>query len=336
MKKNKEFPYIALALLVLWCPLFMGAWDKDKPSSSTSLRNSNPEILANQSALETSFGAFHEFSTGGTNSGENTKVKFNAPISTPTNAANKGWLYGKDVSAVIEFHWLDESGNELQITSGGDLFSSGGLTVTGASTFNGSITLGAGDDFIGSSTSDITFNTNKFTVVGATGNTVIAGTASVGGTLDVTGNIDPTTYETTNGGFLDEDAMGSDAANKVVSQQSLVAYIATQIAGDVPTANDSESNAMLKSHAYLTQTSGFVDVIILNTTNAIQFYVGTTNDPLGAGTLTAQQRSNSASSDSHVNSFVANGKYFEIVSSSTPTIYWTPLVSGGAAPIDQD
>ena len=212
MKKNKEFLYLVLAILCVWCPLFMGAWDKDKPASSTSMRNSNPQILANWSALESGFGAFHEYSTGGTNSGENTKIKFNTPISTPTNAANKSWLYEKDVSAVVELHWLDESGNELQMTSGGDLYSSAGLTVTGASTFNGSITLGAGDDLIGSSTSDITINTDKFTVAGDTGNTVIAG------------SLNPTSYVTTNGGFLDEDALGSDAADKVASQQSIKAY----------------------------------------------------------------------------------------------------------------
>ncbi len=51
------------------------------------------------------------------------------------------------------------------------------------------------------------------------------GNGTIGGTLDVTGNIDPTTYETTNGGFLDEDAMGSDAADKVASQQSIKAYV---------------------------------------------------------------------------------------------------------------
>ncbi len=167
MKNHKETICLFLALLCVWCPLSMAAWDKDKPSSSTSLRASNPEILANWSALETSFGAFHEYSTGGSNTGENLSIKFNAPISTPTNAANKLWIYSKDVNSVVEAHILDESGNELQITSGGDLFSSAGLTITGASTFNGSITLGAGDDLIGSSTSDITFNTNKFTVAGA-------------------------------------------------------------------------------------------------------------------------------------------------------------------------
>lgn len=239
MKKNKEGIYLILALLCVWCPMFVGAWDKDKPSASTSLRSSNPEILANWSALETSFGAHHEFSTGGTNSGNNLRIKFDAPISTPTNAANIGWVYSKDVSAVVELHWLDESGNELQMTSGGDLFSSTGLTVTGASTFNGSITLGAGDDLIGSSTSDITFNTNKFTVAGATGNTLVAGT------LDVSGNIDPTTYETTNGGFLDEDNMASDAADKVASQQSIKAYTDSQFSPNAMTGSTDEADGTI-------------------------------------------------------------------------------------------
>lgn len=52
---------------------------------------------------------------------------------------------------------------------------------------NGAITLGAGDDLIGSATSDITINTNKFTVDGATGNTVVGGTAAITGTLEATG-----------------------------------------------------------------------------------------------------------------------------------------------------
>lgn len=52
-----------------------------------------------------------------------------------------------------------------------------------------------------------------------------SGNLIVAGTLDVTGNIDPTTYETTNGGFLDEDDMTSDAADKVASQQSTKAYV---------------------------------------------------------------------------------------------------------------
>jgi len=80
--------------------------------------------------------------------------------------------------------------NKFTITAAsGNTLVAGTLTVTGATTFagavtaNGGITLGAGDDLIGSSTSDITINTTAFTVAGATGNT------SVGGTLGVTGAV---------------------------------------------------------------------------------------------------------------------------------------------------
>lgn len=59
-----------------------------------------------------------------------------------------------------------------------------GTTFGGTTTLTTSgVTLGAGEDLIGSSTSDITINTDKFTVAGASGNTVI------GGTLWVTGKI---------------------------------------------------------------------------------------------------------------------------------------------------
>ncbi len=72
-------------------------------------------------------------------------------------------------------------------------------------------------------TGDLAVNTDKFKVTAASGNT------SVAGTLDVVGNIDPTSYETTNGGFLDEDNLASDAADKVASQQSIKAYVDTEI-----------------------------------------------------------------------------------------------------------
>lgn len=323
--KNKVLLF--LALLICWTPMFMGAWDKDKPATSTSLRNSNPEILANWTALETAIGQDHEFSTGGTNSGEHTQIKFNVPISTPTNAANKGWLYSKDVSAVVEAHWLDESGNELQFTSGGNLFSSTGLTVTGTSTFNGSITLGAGDDLIGSSTSDITFNTDKFTVAGATGNTVVAGT------LGVTGVLTTTAASVLGDGSTLAAATESGDGDRTISDK---AYVDTLTDGDVYTANDSESNAMLHAHAYLAQTSGFVSAFSSGSSQTLKLYVGTTTDPEGAGTQISE--AGGASVANPVSGFVPNGKYFEVTRSAAGavTIVWAPLVSGGSAPVDQD
>ena len=84
------------------------------------------------------------------------------PQTTPTLDGDYGFLYAKTVTDK-ELHYLDEDGDEIQLTTGGTI---GGATVT----------LLADKDLIGSSTSDITINTNKFTVAGATGNTVIAGT----------------------------------------------------------------------------------------------------------------------------------------------------------------
>ena len=110
--------------------------------------------------------------------------------------------------------------------------------------------------------------------------------------------------------------------------------------GDNPTLNDSESNAMLVAHAYLTQTAGFVGVTRFNQSSVVRVsgYVGTTTDPAGAGLLVANDRDDGADDESGLNFFVAKGKYFEIVHSGggTSTINWTPLISGGGAPIDQD
>lgn len=217
MKKNKGFLYLILAILCVWMPLFMGAWNKDKPSSSTSLRSSNPEILANWSALETSFGNEHEFSTGGTNSGDHTQgsARSFSQATAPATQIDGGAFASTDLGSL----WVDTDDNAFYMLTATT------PTWTPVSTEVIATMLGSARVF-GSTlgvTGNFAVNTNKFTVAAATGN------AAGAGTLDVAGNIDPTTYETTNGGFLDEDAMGSDAANKVASQQSIKKYVDDQI-----------------------------------------------------------------------------------------------------------
>lgn len=44
--------------------------------------------------------------------GEHSKVTFQAPITTPTAVANKGFLYTKDVLGKAELHFLDDNSNE--------------------------------------------------------------------------------------------------------------------------------------------------------------------------------------------------------------------------------
>lgn len=193
------------------------AFDKDKPASSTSLRSSNPEILANWDALETAIGNEHEFSTGGTNSGNHIQgsARCFSQASAPTTQIDGGAFTSTDLGSL----WVDTDNNALYILTATT------PTWTPVSTEIIATLLAAARIFGNTLgvTSNFAVNTNKFTVAGATGNTVIAGT------LDVTGNIDPTSYETTNGGFLDEDNMASDAADKIASQQSIKKYIDDQI-----------------------------------------------------------------------------------------------------------
>ena len=118
----------------------------------------------------------------------------------------------------------------------------------------------------------------------------------------------------------------------------MVLHIENSIpSGDNPTANDSESNPMLKSHAYLTQTAGFVNAFMNSTdVNWLEAYVGTTSDPYGAGIKIDASR-NLESGAFNVSFFVAKGKYFELRHvNQVLTINWTPLIAGGGAPIDQD
>lgn len=92
------------------------AFDKNAPASSTSLRASNPQILANWDALETAIGQNHDFATGSTQSGKHGLIEFLAPISTPANSADEGYLYIKDVSSKAELHFENEDGDEIQLT----------------------------------------------------------------------------------------------------------------------------------------------------------------------------------------------------------------------------
>ncbi len=71
--------------------------------------------------------------------------------------------------------------SDWDISATGVMTGIGAITADGLITANNGVTLGTGKDLVGSSTSSILFNTNKFTVAGATGNTVIAGTLGVTG-----------------------------------------------------------------------------------------------------------------------------------------------------------
>ena len=143
--------------------------------------------------------------------------------------------------------------------------------------------------------------------------------------------------------FSKDGTLADNSDSAIPTEKAIKTYIDAEIAavevasaGDIPTTNDSDSNTMLKAHAYLAQTSGYVNAHIVSATGQQNIWVGSTNDPVGAGILVS---AHNGAEGGGVNgmAFVPGGKYFEIViATGTPSIIWTPLVTGGAAPIDQD
>lgn len=339
MKKNSIC--LILALLCVWLPVFVGfrysqqirnilpalivqVWDKDKPAASTSLRNSNPEMLANQAALESAIAQDHEFSTGGTNSGKHEVITFEEESSAGASSTNEGHLQVIDGGSQPEMAFTSEDGDQLQFTKDGDLFSSDGLVVTEASTFNGSITLGAGDDLIGSATSDIAFNTNKFTVAGATGNTVVAGTLGVAGVATLG-----------DGSLLATSAAPStDAmiANKlyVDTKEDTIVTQATASLFGARTQNDTTPAAITKTVVYRAECDG---ILTITHDHSIDAVVQCLTDNANPPTTVLGQYATASITDKKMTLTIPVRKldYVKVTVSpgDTPDFYWTPFGTGG-------
>ena len=165
----------------------------------------------------------------------------------------------------------------------------GAATFAGGVTFNGGITLGADDDLIGSSTSDITFNTDKFTVAGATGNTVIAGTATITGALTQTGAVAAAASITLGAGA---DLIGSATSDITINTNKFTVAGATGntvVAGTIDVTGAATFTGGVTFNGGITLGAG--DDLIGSSTSDITFntnkftVAGATGNTVVAGTL---------------------------------------------------
>ena len=94
MKHAKRFMLPVIIVLVSWLPWLLGAFDKDKPAASTSLRSSNPEILANWSQIQTALNLDHEFAgtAAGTQTGKHEVLTMQEEASAGASSTNEGHL----------------------------------------------------------------------------------------------------------------------------------------------------------------------------------------------------------------------------------------------------
>ncbi len=138
------------------------SWDKNKPGN-VKMRVGRQQILDNNAALEDALKRDHNFpGTPTTDDGEHLKITLHAPLAVdPTNEADKGFLYLKDVSGKAELFFEDEDGHVIQLTTGGALnptgvvLLAGAQTITGAKTFQAALTMsGANIVMVGTETVD--------------------------------------------------------------------------------------------------------------------------------------------------------------------------------------
>jgi hypothetical protein len=153
------------------------AFDKDIPTSGTSLRASNPQILANQSALQSALDQDHEFTnaSGSAQSGKHQVITIKEQSSPGASSTDEAYLTAVDSGTQPELEFTSEDGTAVTITKDGDLYANNNLVVDG----------------------DIDVNTDKFNVDGSTGNTDIAGTLDVTGAVGIDGNLDVATNKFT-------------------------------------------------------------------------------------------------------------------------------------------
>ena len=119
--------YFCLGLFIV-SPL-MGwtyTYDTDTPLGSDSPSVIDDRIREVKDGVQERMNVDHYWPLTGTEvsdaaAGQHRQIEFYGPISTPTYAADKAWVYSKDVSSVVEIHILDESGNEIQLTDAGTI-----------------------------------------------------------------------------------------------------------------------------------------------------------------------------------------------------------------------
>ena len=130
MKLSNDLTFKLFCILVL-ASFFLIGWtytyDTATPLGSDAPSVIDDRIREVKQSIQERMNVEHYWPLTGTQvsdseAGQHRYIEFYAPISTPTYAANKGFFYTKDVNSVLEFHCLDESNNEVQITSGGYIY----------------------------------------------------------------------------------------------------------------------------------------------------------------------------------------------------------------------
>lgn len=258
------------------------SFDKAKPAASTGLKASNPEILANWTAIEAALDAEHTFATSGTQDGKHTQGSARPFFqdSAPTTRIDGNAFTSADLGLL----WIDSNStpdNQFNILTATT------PTWTPISTEIIAVMVAATHTW-----ADVQ------TMASPVINTAISGTA-----------------------VLDEDDLSSDSATQIATQQSIKAYIDTQIAAIGSLFGSWLSRSTDTS--YLAATDGFVCAYSTTGTAHLEGFTDSSNPPT---TKRLEDNPGGISGGGRCLTMpVKNGDYWQV--DNADSIYWLPIGS---------
>ncbi len=248
-----------------------------------------------------------------TNSTPDNKFYFLLDYSNPTK--DVGWI-GVSVEVIeillsLPRVFLDTLGVTGDFAVNTDKFTVAG--ATGNTIVAG--TLGVAGDFA--------VNTNKFTVAGATGNTVVAGTLGVTGIATLGDGSLATTQSAADNSTQLATTAYADRKEAILVTQATASIFGTR------TANDTAPATLVKSTIYRAACDGFITVSIRTNDNTLDIYVEASDTSPDVKVATVQT---GASIWDSVTVPVAKDEYLTVTQTAgtgNPTIYWIPIGTGG-------
>ncbi len=296
------------------------AYDKDKPASSTSLRASNPEILANWDALETALNREHEFSTGGTTTDQAHHKKGSARCyfqdTAPTTRVDGTAFTSEDLGSL----WFDSNSspdNQFNVLTATT------PTWTPVSTEIIAVMVAAIHTWAVVQTfSEIPIFTKGLY---ANNSFLVSRNAADNGNVDLikadASDVpvvpDGTETATNAAPSSDKDLSNKKYVDDQVDTKNFSAY----------TSEDDEGQTILKDHAYLANSDGFITATVnFGGGDILILYIDDDSDPPSAALVSFQQEADAATSWKSVFAAVKSGQYFEITSTTgTPAIKWMSM-----------
>ena len=123
---NNSLTFHKMLTIVKLGTVFSYTYDTTTPAGTDAPSVIDDRIREVKSAVQERENVDHYWPITGsqvsdTAAGQHRKIEFFEPISTPSNAANKFFIYSKDVAGKAELHVLDEDGNEIQLTTAGKI-----------------------------------------------------------------------------------------------------------------------------------------------------------------------------------------------------------------------